>query len=87
MRWTMLRTLFMAAFVLVGGVVAARYVDQSAHTPAAAAMAVASPAVQDNSGSMVIKAGAATDFRVEASVDGRRLDFVVDNGASQITLS
>jgi aspartyl protease family protein len=82
----MLRTLFMAAFVLVGGVVAARYVDQSAHTPAAAAMAVASPAVQDNSGSMVIKAGAGGHFRVEARVDGRRLDFVVDTGASQITL-
>jgi aspartyl protease family protein len=34
----------------------------------------------------VIKAGAGGHFRVEARVDGRRLDFVVDTGASQITL-
>ena len=81
----MFRTiLLMAAFMLVGGVVAARYVDQSAHTPAAA-MAVNSPAPA-NSRTMEIKAGNGGHFAVEARVDGRRLDFMVDTGASQITL-
>jgi aspartyl protease family protein len=80
----MFRTLFMAAFLLLGGVVAARYVDQSARRPAAA-MAVETPAPA-NSRTMEIKAGAGGHFDVEARVDGRRLDFVVDTGASQITL-
>jgi aspartyl protease family protein len=73
----------MAAFLLVGGVVAARYVDQSAHTSAAMAVESQAPA---NSRTMELKAGSGGHFEVEARVDGRRLGFVVDTGASQITL-
>jgi aspartyl protease family protein len=79
----MFRTLLMAALLLVGGVVA-RYVDQSAHQPAAA-MTVDTPAPA-NSRTMEIKASNGGHFAVEARVDGRRIDFMVDTGASQITL-
>jgi aspartyl protease family protein len=39
-----------------------------------------------NSRSLTIRAGADGHFAVDARVDGRRIAFVVDTGASQITL-
>ncbi|MEA2989834.1 MAG: aspartyl protease family protein [Alphaproteobacteria bacterium] len=48
--------------------------------------AAAAPAVPNNSRSLEIKAGNGGHFQVEARVDGRRLAFVVDTGASQITI-
>src|SRR5712691_12445378 len=84
----MLRILFFAGLLLAAGVFVARFVDQSARAPTAAkAMTAApAPAVANNSRSLVIKAGNGGHFEVEARVDGRRLKFMVDTGASQIAL-
>ena len=48
--------------------------------------AAPAPAVANNSRSLVIKAGNGGHFEVEAQVDGRRIQFMVDTGASQIAL-
>ena len=84
----MFRILFFAGLLLAAGVVAARLVDQSARAPTAAkAMTAApAPAVTNNSRRLVIKAGNGGHFEVEARVDGRRIQFMVDTGASQIAL-
>jgi aspartyl protease family protein len=87
-RWTMLRILFFAGLLLAAGVFAARLVDQSARAPATAKAMTAAPApeVANSSRSLVIKAGNGGHFEVEARVDGRRIQFMVDTGASQIAL-
>jgi aspartyl protease family protein len=87
-RWAMFRILFFAGLLLVAGVVAARIVDQSARAPttAKAMTAAPAPAVANNSRSLVIKAGNGGHFEVEARVDGRRIQFMVDTGASHIAL-
>lgn len=72
--------------MLAAGVLAVRYLDQAGRVPVANAMAAAAPAVPNNSRSLEIKAGNGGHFQVEARVDGRRLAFVVDTGASQITI-
>ncbi len=96
----MLRFVIVAVVTLAAGVVAVRHVDQRnrapapsmtvASTPAAtvapAAMTVAPASATANFRTMEIKAGRDGHFQVEARVDGRRLDFVVDTGASQIAL-
>ncbi|MEA2906157.1 MAG: aspartyl protease family protein [Alphaproteobacteria bacterium] len=82
----MFRLLLVAVAMLAAGVLAVRYLDQAGRVPVANAMAAAAPAVPNNSRSLEIKAGNGGHFQVEARVDGRRLAFVVDTGASQITI-
>jgi aspartyl protease family protein len=84
----MFRLLLIAVAMLAAGVLAVRYLDQAGRVPVANAMtaAAAAPAVPNNSRSLEIKAGNGGHFQVEARVDGRRLAFVVDTGASQITI-
>src|SRR5712691_6908341 len=83
----MFRILVLAGFMLAAGVVAVRFVDQAGHAPALAMAAKPAPAPEPaNSRTMVIKAGAGGHFGVEARVDGRRVAFMVDTGASHIAL-
>ena len=85
----MFRILFFAGLLLVAAVFITRVIDQSGRTPAAPkAMTAAptAPSVSNNSRSLVIKAGNGGHFEVEARVDGRRIAFLVDTGASQIAL-
>jgi len=84
----MFRILFFAGLLLAAGVFVARFVDQSARAPTTAKAMTAAPApeVANNSRSLVIKAGNGGHFEVEARVDGRRIAFMVDTGASQIAL-
>jgi aspartyl protease family protein len=85
----MLRILFFAGLLLAGGVLAVRLVDQSGRVPTTAnatATAAPAPALAHNSRSLVIKAGNGGHFGVEARVDGRRIEFIVDTGASHIAL-
>jgi aspartyl protease family protein len=86
----MFRILFFAGLLLVAAVFMARVIDQSGRTPVAAKAMTAAPApapsVSNNSRSLVIKAGNGGHFEVEARVDGRRIPFLVDTGASQIAL-
>lgn len=85
--------LMLAALVVAVGVFMARHADQVVPLqPAAQAMA-ASPAratpasLPHNSRSLVIPSDRRGQFQVEARVDGRRIDFMVDTGASMIALT
>ena len=79
-----------AAVVLAAGVLVARWADRSGFTrstPSAMAAAPGEPpASSSNSRSVTLSRGADGHFRTEARVDGRRLELVVDTGASQIAL-
>jgi aspartyl protease family protein len=84
--------LIFAAVVLVGGAYAARFADYEVteHAPklASAAEAVAAPPPQvDTSGrSLTLDADRQGHFRTEARIDGRRIAFIVDTGASLVAL-
>ena len=91
----MRQILLLALLVLVGGAIIARQAERMTPSPARAPARVAaaadpngtpSPAAPTNSRSVAIRGGAGGHFQVEARVDGRRLDFVVDTGATHIAL-
>jgi aspartyl protease family protein len=81
----MVRILFGALLFLGVGVMSVRYLDQHGRAPvnAAPVQVTASPA---NSRSLVVQASAGGHFVVEARVDGRRIPFMIDTGASQVTI-
>lgn len=80
----MFRVLIPAFMILAAGVVAARYVDHS--NGELRAMTAAPEPVSNNSRSLVIKAGEGGHFETDARVDGRRIAFMVDTGATGIAL-
>ena len=83
----MFRILAVCIALLVAGVVAVRFVDRGGHAPAAAMTAApVQPASAPNYRSMTINRADNGHFQVEARVDGRRLEFIVDTGASHIAL-
>ena len=82
----MLRIVLMAVMLLGAGLVAARYADHVTHGPANVAMVQSASAVPPNSRTMVLRANDGGHFAVDARVDGRRIEFMVDTGASQIAL-
>ena len=77
-----------AATVLVVGALAVRMIDQRGQAPPAAMAAQPAPAPTEspNSRSVTLSRGQGGQFWTEARVDGRRLDLVVDTGASAIAL-
>jgi aspartyl protease family protein len=77
-----------AAAVLVIGVLAVRMIDQRGQAPPAAMAAQPAPAPtgSPNSRSVTLSRGQGGHFWTEARLDGRRLDLVVDTGASAIAL-
>jgi aspartyl protease family protein len=78
--------LVLAAVVLAGGVYAARMADRSTVQPAPQA-AVVEPAQPVSYGrTLAIAADSTGHFQVEARVEDRRLDFMVDTGASLVVL-
>ncbi len=82
-----------AVFALAAGVIVPRYVAQSHggnQTPtmmAAHPTAPVAAASVGDSRSVVISPGSNGHFQVEGRVDGRRMDFMVDTGASVIALT
>jgi aspartyl protease family protein len=82
----MLRILMFVGMLLGAGVLAANYADRVARAPANAAPVQAASEAYANSRTMVLKANEGGHFEVDARVDGRRLAFMVDTGASQIAL-
>jgi aspartyl protease family protein len=82
----MFRILLMAGLLLAAGVVAARYADHVTQASADTAMTQGAGAVPANSRTMVLRANDGGHFAVDARVDGRRVEFMVDTGASQIAL-
>jgi aspartyl protease family protein len=86
----MRQVIIFAGMVVVLAVVAARFADQAARTPAtppANAALAAAPAPQNSYGSsVVVPPDARGHFVVDARVDGRRMAFMLDTGASVIAL-
>src|SRR6185295_5568506 len=81
--------IFAVVLVVLGGV-AARYADQAVSSPPPQA-AVVEPAYEPRepttSGrSLMLEADRMGHFQVEVRIDGRRVDFVVDTGASLVVL-
>ena len=81
-----------AAFAIAAGVIVPKYAAQMhAGHPAPTMMAAHSetPAVANSADlrSVVISPGRNGHFEVAGSVDGRRMDFMVDTGASVIALT
>ena len=82
------RILLGALLFLVIGVVSVRYLDQKGSVPvnAAPVQAVAPASTpSSNTRSFVVQANAG-HFAVDARVDGRRIPFMIDTGASHITI-
>ena len=81
------KLLSLAVTLMVAGVLVARWADRTKPVPATSAMAAApvnpSPS---NSRAITVARGDDGHFRVEARIDGRRMELVVDTGASQIAL-
>lgn len=86
----MRQIIIMAGALLLFGVLAVRFIDHRAVPPpnAANAMTAAPQSAPSSSGSrsVVLKRGNGGHFWTEARVDGRRIDFVVDTGATTIAL-
>ena len=81
----MVRILLGALLLLGAGVLSARYIEQAGRAPVNAA--TVQPAPQpSNSRSLVVRASSGGHFAVDARVDGRRIPFMIDTGASQITI-
>src|SRR5262245_240603 len=81
--------IFAAALVVAGGY-AARYADRATESPADAQAAVLQPyepREPSTSGrTLMVESDRQGHFQVEARVDGRFIDFVVDTGASLVVL-
>jgi aspartyl protease family protein len=82
------RTIVLAAALLAVGVLVVRLADRSVHTPAAPSAMAAQPIPEpiNNSRIVTLSRGNGGNFWTEARVDGRRLEFMVDTGASAIAL-
>jgi aspartyl protease family protein len=83
--------IFAAAVLIIGGY-GARYADRAVSNKPAHANAV-QPAVPEQSApesysgrSMTLDADRQGHFKAEARIEGRRLDFMVDTGASMVVL-
>ena len=79
-----------AAFALAAAVIVPRYAGQVHLGQTAPTLMAAQPASQTastaNSRSVVLSPNGQGHFQVEARIDGRRLTFMVDTGASVIAL-
>jgi aspartyl protease family protein len=84
----MVRILVVALVLLGGGVLAVRHLENIGREPIS--MTATSMPVPVQSGpsmrNVVLTKGRHGHFEVEARVDGRRLEFLVDTGASHIAL-
>jgi aspartyl protease family protein len=82
------RIVIMALVLVAGGVFAVQRLEQNAVRPQAmTAMPAPAPVSSSPSGrNLVLSKGRSGHFEVEARVDGRRVDFLVDTGATVIAL-
>jgi aspartyl protease family protein len=85
--------LVVAALLVIGGSVFAKYADRFITPAAVSSIAVArapakqaEPVQSAGSRNVTVRADDRGHFQVEARVDGRRMDFMVDTGASVIAL-
>src|SRR5262245_26333183 len=81
------RIILFAGAMLIFGVVAVRLVERPGHeAPRAPSAMAATPVPSSNSRTVTLSRGKGGHFWTDARVDGRRLDLVVDTGASAIAL-
>src|SRR5262245_9043634 len=84
------RFVILAVVVLAAGVLVARWADRGATVGSIPSALTAAPveasASASNSRSVTLSPGSDGHFWTEARVDGRRLQLVVDTGASAIAL-
>jgi len=86
---------FFALLALIAAAILPRYIGQfggaatmpRAVAPAAPSAQVATAAPVSSGSRVVIDPDRRGHFRVEGAIDGRRLDFLVDTGASVVTLT
>jgi len=86
----MRQIIILAGSLLLSGVLAAQMIDQAARRqappPAATALAAVPPAQNSLPGSVTIQRDPRGYFLVAARVDGRRMNFMLDTGASRVAL-
>jgi aspartyl protease family protein len=86
----MRQLIIFAAILLAAGVYVARMADRNGQAPAGAAAMVAqsepAPASSSYSRTITLSPGNGGHFWTEARIDGRRIEFVVDTGATTIAL-
>jgi aspartyl protease family protein len=85
----MRQTMLFAVAALILAAVIPRYYANLGPAPVASApssMTLATPAGSAASRSVTLRQGGNGHFQLEAIVDGRRLDFLVDTGATSIAL-
>src|SRR5262245_35831172 len=85
----MFRILIVTLVLLSGGVMAARHLERDSRTTVAMNAKPTTPAPSPPSSysrNVVLTKGRNGHFEVEARVDGRRVEFLVDTGASHIAL-
>src|SRR5262245_47774039 len=81
------RIILFAGAMLIFGVVAVRLVERPGHdAPRAPSAMAATPVPSSNSRTVTLSRGKGGHFWTDARVDGRRLELVVDTGASTIAL-
>lgn len=82
----MLRILVVALVLLAGGVMAVRHLEGAGQKTVAMNATPAPVSTSPAARNIVLTKGRNGHFEVEARVDGRRLAFLVDTGASHIAL-
>jgi aspartyl protease family protein len=82
----MVRILVTALLLLGAGVMAVRYVENVGREPTAMVAKPAPVSAAPSARNVVLTKGRNGHFAVDARVDGRRLAFLVDTGASHIAL-
>jgi aspartyl protease family protein len=85
----MVRILVVALVLLGGGVLAVRHLENVGREPVsmtATSVPVSPVSSSPSARNVVLTKGRHGHFEVEARVDGRRLEFLVDTGASHIAL-
>jgi aspartyl protease family protein len=86
----MRQLIFFAVVLVVVGAIAARFADQAVTAPPPQAAVVQQgyePREPTTSGrSLMLEADRLGHFQAEARIDGRRVDFIIDTGASLVVL-
>ena len=82
----MVRILIVALVLLAGGVMAVRHLESTSGVPVAMTATPAPVSSSSSARNVVLTKGHNGHFQVDARVDGRRLEFLVDTGASHIAL-
>jgi aspartyl protease family protein len=82
----MFRILIVALVLLAGGVMAVRHLESTSRASVAMTATPAPVSSSSSARNVVLTKGHNGHFQVDARVDGRRLEFLVDTGASHIAL-